>query len=292
MPLRWPLTLLLLTPFLIQALSFNKPKTDINVQQDDDVCLTFKACSENGYRYWNKLHTTLELSQQGKFVDRNNSELFQEHYFAEYDTTMVADPDLVQSFSKRQLDPSFLDYWEISGFDPVTLRRDRMPAYYDIFDTHGGVIVAHGNQRRWDSQKAIPWSEIMYQTWQLAEQKANKLGGKNHPHGGPISNLRSVVQHVIHNKGTQAVMKTAYEANGFVPGYDGPEEWRKWTEEDNKHFFFGFLGTDNIKGTIWLLNDHANELGRKQISAIWTRWHLGNPDIWYINLHLFTITML
>ncbi|KAL8677705.1 MAG: hypothetical protein Q9186_005889 [Xanthomendoza sp. 1 TL-2023] len=193
---------------------------------------------------------------------------------------MGADPDLVRSFLNRQIVPSFLDYWEISGLDPISLQRDRMPAYYDMFDTSGGVIVAHGNQRLWDSQKALPWSEIMYQTWPLAAQKANKLAaGKNHPPGGPISNLRSVVQHVIHNKGTQTVMKAAYEANGFDPGYDGPEEWRKWTEEDNKPFFFAFLGTDNVKGTIWLLNDHANEIGRKEISVIWTRWHLGNPDI-------------
>lgn len=286
MLLRSLLSWLVIAPLLIRALSIIKPRVDGNEQEDDDVCLTYKICSEKGLGYWNKLHTTLFHAQQGQIVDRNDLHLFNNHYFAEYDSSFVADPELLLSLQNRNIDApnTNMDTWQISGLNPETLQRDVWPAYYNIFDTFNGVIIAEGNQRASDSQKALQWSELMYQTWQLAEQKANALAGKNHPPGGPISNLRSIVQHIIHNKGTQQVMRAAYEANGWVPGYDGPEEWRKWTEQDTatKRFFFGLLGTDNVKGTVWLLNDHANEIGRKDISAIWTRWHMGNPDIWYV----------
>ncbi|KAL8787071.1 MAG: hypothetical protein Q9213_002413 [Squamulea squamosa] len=286
MLLRLLLSRLVVAPLFVQALSNIKPRVAGNEQEDNDVCLTYKSCSEKGLGYWNKLHTTLFQAQQGQVIDRDELDLFEDHYVAKYESSMVADPELQLSLQNRNIDASDtkMDIWQISGLNPDTLQRDEWVAYYNIFDTYNGVIIAEGNQRASDSQKALPWSELMYQTWHLAEQKANALASKNHPPGGPISNLRSVVQHIIHNKGTQQVIKAAYEANGWVPGYDGPEEWRKWTEQDmaTKRFFFGLLGTDNVKGTVWLLNDHANEIGRKDISAIWTRWYMGNPDIWYV----------
>ena len=285
MLLKWLLSWLVIPPLVTQASSIVKPRVDGNVQADDDVCSEYATCAEKGLEYWNKLHTTLSQAQQGLIIDRNDRQSFQTHYFAKYESSFLADPELQLSLQNRGIDAKVtkMDMWQISGLDPDTLRPDVFPAYHNIFDTHNGIIIAEANQRLGDRQKALPWSELMYQTWQLAEQKANLLASKDHPPGGPISNLRSVVQHIIHNKGTQQVLKAAYEANGWVPGYDGAEQWRKWTEQNTKHFFFGLLGTDNVKGTVWLLNDHANEIGLKDISAIWTRWYMGNPDIWYVN---------
>ena len=81
------------------------------------------------------------------------------------------------------------------------------------------------------------------------------------------------------------MLTAAYEAKGWQPGYDGAEQWRKFTEEQDggggkDYFFYGLLGTENVRGTVWLLRDHANEIGRKDVSAIWVRWYMGNPDIW------------
>lgn len=76
--------------------------------------------------------------------------------------------------------------------------------------------------------------------------------------------------------------------------------WRKWTLAEHevannlnpqlqeskadpiKFFFYAFLGTDNVKGTVYLLNDHPVALGKKIITEIWTR---ATPhfDMW-INL--------
>ncbi|KAL9581650.1 MAG: hypothetical protein Q9212_003772 [Teloschistes hypoglaucus] len=273
---------------LIQALSIVKPRVDeaigqpnnVNVQARDVPCTDYESCGIKGLKYWNILTTTLANAMS---IDRNDFELFEEHYHALYDTTFMADEELLWPMQSRRMDPSKIDHWEVSGIDPDTLRRDAAPAYYNQFDTNQGLIIAAGNWRAEDSQKALPWSEIIYHTWNMAANNANSLVSKNHPPGGPISRLQSVVQHIVTNKVTQTVLKAAYEANGWVPGYDGPDEWRKWTEIDTGPFFFGLLGTDNVKGSVWLLNDHAKEIGRKDISAIWSRWHMGNPDLWCVN---------
>lgn len=49
--------------------------------------------------------------------------------------------------------------------------------------------------------------------------------------------------------------------------------------KDQRFYFYGFLGTDSVKGTVWLLHDRSNEMGKKVITEIWTRF--GNHfDIW------------
>ncbi|KAL8658610.1 MAG: hypothetical protein Q9202_007504 [Teloschistes flavicans] len=250
---------------------------NVNVQPGDIPCTDYESCGTKGLKYWNALTSTLANATS---IDRDDSELFDEHYHAQYDATFMADAELLWPMRSRQMDPSKIDHWEVSGMDPDTLQRDNSPAYYNQFDTNQGLIVADGNWRAQDSQKALPWSEIIYHTWKMAADNANSIVYKNHPPGGPISRLQSVVQHIVTNKVTQNVLKAAYMANGWVPGYDGPDEWRKWTEVDTRPFFFGLMGTDNVKGSVWLLNDHASEIGRKDISAIWSRWHMGNPDLW------------
>lgn len=289
---------LLITPLFTRALSIANPRAltarvDGNIQADDEVCITYKDCSQKGVSYRKLLRATLS---QPQIIDRNDRDLFQDHYFAAYDASFTADPDIRQSLTNRGMPTTNIDSWEIYGLDPKTLARDDSPAYYNLFDTNSGLIVAEGNWRAQDSQRALPWSEIIYQTWQLAAEKADTLfiasqrtqaylegaftAGAGHPPGGPISNLRSVVQHIVKNKGTQEVLKQAYKANGWQPGHDEPEGWRKWTEKETPQFFDALLGTDNVKGTVWLLRDHANEIGRKDIEAIWSRWYMRNPDIW------------
>ncbi|KAL8709199.1 MAG: hypothetical protein Q9220_006079 [cf. Caloplaca sp. 1 TL-2023] len=273
------LSLLILAPSLVRSRTLIKPRgLSGNDQENDGACSDYKDCSSKGLTYWNTLHTTLSQSQ---IVDRNDREIFEDHYHAEYESTMMSDPDLRLSLENRHINPYDIDGWEVFGLDPDTLQRDSDPSYYNLFETNGGVLIAEGNWRYTDSQKALQWSEIMYQTWQLAMAKANTLG-KDHPPGGPISNLQSVVQHIVTNKDTKAVLTTAYQAQGWVIGHDGPEQWRKWTEGDQPYFFYALLGTDNVKGVVWLLNDHADEMGRKEISAVWTRWSMGSPDMWYV----------
>ena len=280
------LSWLVISPLLIETLSIIQPRVGDVLQQDEEICLAYNTCSEKGLGYWNKLHTTLYQSQQGQIMDRNDSALFQTHYFARYDTSEPLDEELQQPLIDRKIDTAIeMDTWKIFGFDPISQQRDQTSAYYNIFDTHNGLIIAESNRRGGDSQQKLPWSELIYQTWSYAAKNADSLAATNaaHPPGGLISNLRGVVQHFIVNKGTQQVLTAAYNARGWAPGYDREDQWREFKEEDagkKNFFFYALLGTDNVKGTVWLLNDHANEIGRKDISAIHVRWHMGNPDIW------------
>ncbi|KAL8768912.1 MAG: hypothetical protein Q9209_004967 [Squamulea sp. 1 TL-2023] len=170
-----------------------------------------------------------------------------------------------------------MDYWAVYSKNPETQAVDEEPAYYNIFDTKNGVIIADANWRNDDSQKTLQWSELMYQTWALANVTAiaHAAAGKGGGPGGPISNLRSVVRAIVTNKGTRGAFEAAYKANGLVPGQDGPDDWQQWTEYSHRNFFWDMLGTDNIKGVIWLLNDHAAEIGKKEITKIWSRWGRG-----------------
>ncbi|KAL8670947.1 MAG: hypothetical protein Q9168_004530 [Polycauliona sp. 1 TL-2023] len=258
-----------------------KPPVDQNTadQQNKVKCVDYSTCSIKGLEYWNTLQTTL---LQPQICDRDDQELFEEHYFAEYDTSYLPDPDISQALQDRGVELTKMDTWQVSGLDPVTLARDPRPAYYNVFDTHNGIVVADGNWKVEDSQNVLQWSEIIYNTWQLAAKNADTMAARDKSHlpGGPISTLQSVIQHIITNKVTRAVTTAAYQSNGWTPGYDGPEQWRPWTEQNTRSFFFGLMGTDNVKGTVWLLNDHAEEIGRKEISTIWTRWSMGGLDIW------------
>ncbi|KAL8750029.1 MAG: hypothetical protein Q9199_007326 [Rusavskia elegans] len=176
---------------------------------------------------------------------------------------------MAQEMRERGMDTADMDIWEVNSFDPVRKIRLKQTAYFNAFNTAAGIIVAKGNWRSSDQNKKedqLQRSEIMYQTWKEAAAQAEK---DQLPHG-PISNLRAVVQSNVVNHGTLEIFRAAYKENKLEPWED--PHWRSWTEDSHISFFLGMLGTDNVKGTIWLLNDHAAEIGRKEISAIHTMW--------------------
>ncbi|KAL8760205.1 MAG: hypothetical protein Q9199_000228 [Rusavskia elegans] len=169
-----------------------------------------------------------------------------------------------------------MDYWAIYPKNPDTQENERPddPPYLNIFDTKNGILIADANFRAEDTQKALNWSELMYQTWALANVTQDV--------GGPISNLQSIVRSEVVNTGTKAAFEVAYQNNLLRPGGDGPQDWREWNEATHGSFFLDMLATDNIKGVVWLLNDHAAEMGRKEITSIYSRWTRGDSlNLWY-----------
>ncbi|KAL8695815.1 MAG: hypothetical protein Q9224_003139 [Gallowayella concinna] len=281
--LRWLLPLLLFVPWLVQASAIIKhrglPLEPGNEQEEDYVCRDYNDCGEKGIGYWNKLHTALDNPQT---VDRSDGpKVFANHYRPEFIDSVEAPEELQQGLKNRNIDIDGLDIWDVSSFDPNTRQQDKTTPYFNLFNTQQGVIIAVTNSRVWDGQKKLEWSEIVYQTWQHAQTKADELShaGEEHAPGGPISNLRSMVQHIVTNKGTQDIIQNAYKAYGWVPKKD--DGWREWSEAKTRPSFYAILGTDNVKGTVWLLHDHAVAIGRKEISSIWTRWQ-DNLDIWYV----------
>lgn len=285
MGVRWLLSWLILAPLLVQPLSIVKPRgltaPPEGNNNESDVCQEYKVCSQKGLGYWNTLQTTLF---EAKAADRNDKAIFDQYYHSAFGYSDYPAAVLQQSLINRGIEVAKMDYWGTSSVDPET-GFEEYAAYFNHFDTQNGILIADANYRDEDSQKKLPWSELMYQTWGLAQQTSNADAArdKSVAPGGPISNVRAVVRREVVKKGTRAVISTVYKANGLVPGADGPEGWQKWTEEDHQDFFFGLLGTDNIKGVVWLLNDHAAEIGKKEVSAIWTRWCPDiPPDIWCV----------
>ncbi|KAL8731699.1 MAG: hypothetical protein Q9181_004220 [Wetmoreana brouardii] len=241
---------------------------------DDAACQTYASCGPPGLRIWNTMQTTL---MQQNPVDRTDGlARFQNYYGVQlsrvpYLAGFAIRGDLVG----HGFDPKLLDSWEtVSRARPRAAPDPWAAAYNNGFDTKNGLLVAYSNNRTRDSVPALnqlPWSELMYQTWKVIQTQQK---------GGPISNLRTVVRQGVTTPGTLEVLKTMYKSRQLTTD-QGDQKWYQWTEANQREFFFALLGTDNVKGVLWLLNDHAAEIGKKEITEIWTRWtEPANPDIW------------
>ncbi|KAI4132548.1 MAG: hypothetical protein LQ338_000647 [Usnochroma carphineum] len=246
-----------------------------NSQDDDIFCKAYKDCGVEGLRYFNILQTTL---MQASPVDRTDGlAKFLAAYVVMESEVSSGLKGLQSDLIIHGFDPNAIEAWETFSINPQYHLRDHYAAYDNYFDTVNGILIANANYNSLDSQKTLPWSEIMYQTWQTI--------GRLYRKGGPISNLRTVVQKTVVNRGTRAVLTTLYKTRQLSMNA-GDRTWYKWTEVEEPQFFFALLGTDNIKGTIWLLNDHAAEIGKKEITEVWTRWPSTYPDVWIEIGHL------
>ena len=286
MIIRWIWSFIILISVLVDASPVRDidPTHEGNFQNDDDVCPDYKTCSSNGLKYWNTLLNTLSQAQP---VDRTDGlAKFQQYYDAEMLLSEDRGSSLRQTLTDHGLDLAKMILWATYSKNPTTGAGSDQTAYSNFFDTANGVLIAIENWRIDDEQKQLPWSELMYQTWQLSIDEQNKNSEETYQTGWSpgksIAALQYSIQSDIHNEATQAVMRLAYETMGYPNPNEGDNTWRKWTQDDptTKNWFYALLGSDNCKGTIWLLNDHAAEIGKKEITEIWTRWPKVYPDIW------------
>ena len=239
-------------------------------QDDDTFCQSYNDCGQTGLGYWNTLQTTL---MQTSPVDRTDGlAKFLPAYIVQPSQLIYSNENIQQDLTTHGFNAKEIQAWETISIDPETHQAEEYGAYDNSFDTKNGLIIANANYRSLDSQKTLPWSEIIYQTWKKIQAQTP---------GRSISNLRTVVRRQVVNTGTVNVLAALYKARGLSPKA-GDSTWYKWTEADSPYFFFALVGTDNVKGVIWLLNDHAAEIGKKEITEIWTRWPNLSPDIWII----------
>ncbi|KAL8689287.1 MAG: hypothetical protein Q9218_005008 [Villophora microphyllina] len=238
-------------------------------QSDDDVCNSYEDCGSSGLKYWNILHTTL---QQSSPRDRSDgAAIFLETYGVTVSDLGFDMANIASELTSHGFDPKLLTNWATTSIDPKTrLDNAQYQPYINDFDTKNGLIIAQSNYREFDRSKTLPWSELIYYTWQIIQSQQN---------GSPISNLRTVVRKQVCNPGTLDVLRAIYKSQQLTTGA-GDNKWYKWTEADQMYSFYGLLGTDNVKGVVWLLNDHAAAIGKKEITEIWTRWGGQSPDIW------------
>ncbi|KAL8702312.1 MAG: hypothetical protein Q9201_004482 [Fulgogasparrea decipioides] len=272
-------------PLLIQSLTIRGITQD-NVQESDPACKTYASCSSKGLNLWNLLHSN--LSSLKPYIREDTTVIFNMYYQAEPEPYWIEDYELRHDFEEHGFDSKHLDVWTIVSKDPEEPKLvediDGAP-YTNVFDTYQGIIIADANFRFMDDHKKLQWSELMYHIWQLAREEADHQHqlDPTYPPGKPISNLKHVIQHIVVNADAQDILELAYKRSGYSINV-GDRTWKLWTEYDlnTRYWFYALLGTENVKGTLWLLNDHSGEIGKKEITKIWTRWSSMAPDFWYV----------
>ncbi|KAI4188779.1 MAG: hypothetical protein L6R41_001925 [Letrouitia leprolyta] len=196
------------------------------------------------------------------------NEMFPKYYVVQPSEIQFSYVGLEKDLKRNGFNVKDLSDWETTSINPITHQPDDPAAYDNSFDTKNGLIVAHWNYNHADHQRRLQWSEITYQTWKFVQKK----------NGGSISNLRAVIRHQAANPGTLTTLRVLFK-NRLLHPNAGDETWYDWTEENQHYFFFALLGTDNVKGVLWLLNDHTVEIGRKEVTKVWVRWPGIFPDV-------------
>ena len=251
---------------------------------DAEVCTDSTTCGARGRRIWEQLIATIS---QPNPVDRTDGEAkFDKYYGSELAGLWDRIPQLYGDLKTHGFKDTNFYSWVTFSKDPATGAETEETAYKNIIDTYEGVIVAVENFRDYDEQKQLPWSELMYVDWGQVREFADERRQifSDHDAGGPISNLQTVVQAKCQNDQTRAVILEIWKLQGLEYN-TGDTNWYKYTLKDPleplaAEWFYSLVGTDNVKGTAWLLHDHAAEIGKKVITEIWVRWTWVDPDIW------------
>ena len=244
----------------------------VNVPLDDDrPCGGYSRCGAKGAAYWQEL---LKKVRSLKPEDRNDG-LWP--YRLYYRSIRVDREDSGQEVAKDVIARGLSSLDEYEKWVSVPRRYRNGPPneskqdaeewpYQNMFHVQDGNIIATSNWRAEDAQKKLQWSELVFQTYKAILKPGQKVSG-----------LRSVIQVDITNAATFRIVKGFYDSQSIDFFID--MEWRQWTLREHTKFFFALLGLDNVKGTVWLLRDHAGEIGKKVITAIWIRTQ-PTFDIW------------
>ncbi|KAI4184645.1 MAG: hypothetical protein LQ346_006064 [Caloplaca aetnensis] len=251
---------------------------------DDNTCSDYKTCSSKGLRYWRELQAKLAEEHPIDVDVVASQETFNRDYRSEFLSLAGDDSpgprNIRPELERHGFEWDWTEAFVTFSVNPETGKETEDTAYRNMFYTSKGLIVALENFRRLDEQKTLPFSEITYHTWQFAQQYAESTKGiRGRPGGGPISTLQTMVQVAVQNEETEAVIETIWEKNGWYSN-EGDMTWYRFTLAESPLWFYALLGTVNVKGTVFLLKDHAAELGKKTITTIWVRWPKVDPDIW------------
>ncbi|KAL8715298.1 MAG: hypothetical protein Q9225_006432 [Loekoesia sp. 1 TL-2023] len=248
---------------------------------DDSTCNDYKTCSSKGHRDWQELMKKVSEAQP---VDKTGSKaVFDDDYGCSFMSSDDPVPSVRDDLEGHGFEWDWIEAFGVYSKNPQTGEDSEETAYTNMFYTSKGLIVADENYRQKDEQKTLHWSELMYQAWQVAKEHDDVSKAANippgHPGGGDISKLQTVVRVSVQNDQAKEVIGTIRAAKqGWNPG---DETWHKFTvAEDTANWFYALLGTVNVQSVVWLLRDHAAEIGKKIITEIWVRWDSVDPDIW------------
>ncbi|KAL8798187.1 MAG: hypothetical protein Q9182_006879 [Xanthomendoza sp. 2 TL-2023] len=266
-----------LLPLLTTALPPSDPHTllfdNSNTVNPSESCTNFETCSTLGIVLWRKLQLTISRPSPQDRTD--GKPIFDKYYNTDIVPLANYGENIRADLQRHDIDLQRMTLYASASQNPTTGEKAMEPAYGNIIDVDQGVIIGIQNHNGFDNERKLNLSEILYQTWRRAMRSR---ADKN------LSRLRYSIQPRVDNEAAQALITMAYKKVGYPPvGRDkkGDAVWRKWTAKDTPKWFFALLGTDNCKTTMFLLDQHAAEVGKKVVTEIWTRWKGdGLPDIW------------
>ncbi|KAL8995981.1 MAG: hypothetical protein Q9169_004397 [Polycauliona sp. 2 TL-2023] len=248
----------------------------------ENVCTDYQTCHDKGERYWWELQAVLGSDDPHDRTDGN--QIFDQDYASEFMSLDYQKPSIAGI--RPDVEGHGYEWNNIRGFgtysiDPQTGEGTEETAYVNMFYTAKGLVVAVENYRDMDEVQTLPYSELVYQTWQVARESDDELKSRNpgFPGGAPISTLSAMVQLDVRNDESVDVLEAIWTARGLEWNVLD-RTWYRFTVRETPGFFLALLGTVNVKGAVFLLKDHAVEIGRKTVTEIWVRWPGVNPDIW------------
>ncbi|KAL8938982.1 MAG: hypothetical protein Q9216_003608 [Gyalolechia sp. 2 TL-2023] len=250
---------------------------------DSPSCRDYRTCKERGQLDW--LELVAKVTQAQPVDIPSSQKTFDESYGCEF-MSSYHDPiySVREDLERHEFEYRWTEAFGVFSKDPATGEETETTAYTNMFYTAKGLIVADENFKRYDEQKTLHWSELMYHAWATAKHYADEKHRINvppgHPPGGPISGLQTVVHHQVISDQALVVIRTIRAAKqGWSPE---DENWHRFTvAQETREWFFALLAVVNVQGVVWLLRDHAAEIGKKVVTEIFVKWEpTSKPDIW------------
>ncbi|KAI4256714.1 MAG: hypothetical protein L6R42_006053 [Xanthoria sp. 1 TBL-2021] len=247
----------------------------------EDFCSEYADCAQSGKEYLDKLKTVLQNpSPTDNWPD--GSQLFDKYYDLAIIDRYTAGNDVAQESSQPRISPPSIQtkYAMASILSKHRVANTQIPTPTKHLSKN---LFKYGRRHHHcDIQLPIPRPER--RTPLVRNPRTKTYLRLLQTRAERILNLKAEVRYNVLNGYTLNVILMSYEARD-LPDVDNPV-WVKWTEKEQQFLWRGVGGTDNVRGVVWLLNDHV---GGKMVREIWTRvgrrdrvGGVGKLDVWVV----------
>ncbi|KAL8850169.1 MAG: hypothetical protein Q9221_004855 [Calogaya cf. arnoldii] len=239
------------------------PKTEDKLAKDGGQCDEYSECSLHGIAAWSDLERTVETKAINDviFYDVDHEAIFKKYYIAGVSRGATTTPSYLQDDMDKNDLSNLQEYWRwtIWSLSADGTAKDE-PCYEFSIHPKDGVIISHYSDIRQDSHRRLPWSEIVWQTYQTHIRMI--FGGDT----GAVAPLRFIIIHKIENEGTIKLFDTLAKEH-----HEDPKNEIEWyTYPSGEPFFISWLGTDPVQQVVRMVIDHNAAMGRRTISQIWS----------------------